>query len=164
MHNLTTDQWRQLKHSYHRKRAVHTFQLSASFLAPCSCFVCDHSTPLKWGYFDVVSPLSWFSAISEMGNSTSSSLLLTQENIKQISSETGFTASQIERLWSRFTSLDTRQRGFLSREDFLRIPGARFNNGSHFGDVPNTITHHVGSLATCLNYKYTYLSMYWIYP
>ena len=33
------------------------------------------------------------------------------------------TSSQIERLWSRFTSLDKQQKGFLSREDFLRIPG-----------------------------------------
>jgi len=61
-----------------------------------------------------------------MGNSRSS-LLLTQENIMQISSETGFTASQIERLWSRFTSLDKQQKGYLSREDFLRIPELAIN-------------------------------------
>merc|ERR1712165_149238 len=61
-----------------------------------------------------------------MGNSKSS-LLLTQENITQISSETGFTASQIERLWSRFTSLDKQQKGYLSREDFLRIPELAIN-------------------------------------
>merc|ERR1712038_510304 len=62
----------------------------------------------------------------KMGNSKSS-LLLTQENITQISSETGFTASQIERLWSRFTSLDKQQKGYLSREDFLRIPELAIN-------------------------------------
>jgi len=61
-----------------------------------------------------------------MGNSKSS-LLLTQEDISQISSETGFTASQIERLWSRFTSLDKQQKGYLSREDFLRIPELAIN-------------------------------------
>jgi len=63
---------------------------------------------------------------TKMGNSKSS-LLLTQENITQISSETGFTASQIERLWSRFTSLDKQQKGYLSREDFLRIPELAIN-------------------------------------
>ena len=62
-----------------------------------------------------------------MGN-TKSSLPLTQEDIMEISSETGFTAGQIEQLWSRFTSLDKWQKGFLSREDFLRIPGASFNS------------------------------------
>jgi len=61
-----------------------------------------------------------------MGNSKSS-VVLTQENITQISSETGFTASQIERLWSRFTSLDKQQKGYLSREDFLRIPELAIN-------------------------------------
>jgi len=37
------------------------------------------------------------------------------------------TSSQIERLWSRFTSLDKQQKGFLSREDFLRIPELAIN-------------------------------------
>ena len=44
-------------------------------------------------------------------------------------------APQIEQLWSRFTSLDKWQKGFLSREDFLRIPGMQFNS-RHFGKCP----------------------------
>ncbi len=36
-------------------------------------------------------------------------------------------ASQIERLWSRFTSLDKQQKGYLTREDFLRIPELAIN-------------------------------------
>lgn len=62
----------------------------------------------------------------KMGNSRSS-LQLQQENIEQISEETGFTANQIERLWSRFTSLDKQQKGHLTREDFLRIPELAIN-------------------------------------
>lgn len=37
------------------------------------------------------------------------------------------TASQIERLYSRFTSLDRTYCGTLSREDFLRIPELAIN-------------------------------------
>jgi len=61
-----------------------------------------------------------------MGNSRSS-LLLQEENIAEISAETGFTSNQIERLWSRFTSLDKEQKGFLTREDFIRIPELAIN-------------------------------------
>lgn len=61
-----------------------------------------------------------------MGNSRSS-LLLQEENIRQIEEETGFTANQIERLWSRFTSLDKQAKGYLTREDFLRIPELAIN-------------------------------------
>ena len=92
---------------------------------------------------------SFLAVNSKMGNSKSS-LPLTQEDIMEISSETGFTAGQIEQLWSRFTSLDKWQKGFLSREDFLRIPGARFNS-RHFGGVPNLPPNHFGSLASHLN-------------
>ena len=61
-----------------------------------------------------------------MGNSRSS-LQLEQENIEQISEESGFTSNHIERLWSRFTSLDQQQKGHLTREDFLRIPELAIN-------------------------------------
>ena len=37
------------------------------------------------------------------------------------------TANQIERLYSRFTSLDKQQKGYLQREDFLRIPELAIN-------------------------------------
>ncbi|CAD6993614.1 calcineurin B homologous protein 1 [Ceratitis capitata] len=60
-----------------------------------------------------------------MGNK--SSLLLRQEEIAQIQEETGFTPNQIERLYSRFTSLDRGDCGTLSREDFLRIPELAIN-------------------------------------
>lgn len=60
-----------------------------------------------------------------MGNR--SSLLLRAEEIAQIQEETGFTPKQIERLYSRFTSLDRGDCGTLSREDFLRIPELAIN-------------------------------------
>uniref|UniRef100_A0A182XV11 EF-hand domain-containing protein n=2 Tax=Anopheles stephensi TaxID=30069 RepID=A0A182XV11_ANOST len=61
----------------------------------------------------------------KMGNK--SSLLLREEEIAQIHEETGFTPNQIERLYSRFTSLDRNDCGTLSREDFLRIPELAIN-------------------------------------
>lgn len=60
-----------------------------------------------------------------MGNR--SSLLLRAEEIAQIQQETGFTPNQIERLYSRFTSLDRSDCGTLSREDFQRIPELAIN-------------------------------------
>ncbi|XP_022904486.1 calcineurin B homologous protein 1 [Onthophagus taurus] len=60
-----------------------------------------------------------------MGNR--SSLLLRQEEIEQIQQETGFTPNQIERLYSRFTSLDRGDCGTLSRDDLLRIPEIAIN-------------------------------------
>merc|ERR1712112_424471 len=67
-------------------------------------------------------PLSFL----EMGNSRSS-LQLQQEEIDEITSETGFTKQQIERLYARFSSLDKQSHGFLAREDFLRIPELAVN-------------------------------------
>jgi len=61
-----------------------------------------------------------------MGNYRSS-LQLEAENIAQISEQTGFTSNQIQRLYSRFSSLDKQQKGFLTREDFLRIPELAIN-------------------------------------
>ncbi|XP_054707409.1 calcineurin B homologous protein 1-like [Uloborus diversus] len=60
-----------------------------------------------------------------MGNK--SSLMLQTEEIAEIHQETGFSPSQIERLYSRFTSLDKTDNGTLSREDFLRIPELAIN-------------------------------------
>ncbi|GAB6026049.1 Ca2+-binding actin-bundling protein (actinin), alpha chain (EF-Hand protein super) [Chamberlinius hualienensis] len=60
-----------------------------------------------------------------MGNR--SSLLLQEEELNQIQQETGFSPSQVERLFSRFTSLDKNNDGTLSREDFLRIPELAIN-------------------------------------
>ncbi|KAH8272181.1 hypothetical protein KR018_008776 [Drosophila ironensis] len=60
-----------------------------------------------------------------MGNK--SSLFLRNEEIAQIQEETGFTPNQIERLYSRFTSLDRNDCGTLSREDLMRIPELAIN-------------------------------------
>merc|ERR1712059_155066 len=62
----------------------------------------------------------------EMGNSRST-LQLQQEEIDEITAETGFTKQQIERLYARFSSLDKQSHGFLTREDFLRIPELAIN-------------------------------------
>jgi len=61
-----------------------------------------------------------------MGNSRSS-LNLQPDDITSIHQETGFTVSQIERLYSRFSSLDKVGKGYLAREDFLRIPELAIN-------------------------------------
>merc|ERR1712086_583788 len=61
-----------------------------------------------------------------MGNSRSS-LQLQQEEIEEITAETGFTKQQIERLYARFSSLDKQSHGYLTREDFLRIPELAIN-------------------------------------
>lgn len=60
-----------------------------------------------------------------MGNQNSVSLQ--ESDIKGIQADTGFSGSQIERLYSRFTSLDKAGTGSLSREDFLRIPELAIN-------------------------------------
>jgi len=52
---------------------------------------------------------------------------LQEEDIKAIQDDTGFNQNQIERLYSRFSSLDKQDKGFLSREDFLRIPELAIN-------------------------------------
>merc|ERR1712123_17650 len=61
-----------------------------------------------------------------MGNSRSS-LQLQQDEIDEITDETGFTRQQIERLYARFSSLDKQSHGYLTREDFLRIPELAIN-------------------------------------
>ena len=61
-----------------------------------------------------------------MGNSRSS-LQLQPEEIEAITEETGFTKQQIERLYARFSSLDKQSHGYLTREDFLRIPELAIN-------------------------------------
>uniref|UniRef100_A0A7E4ZZ80 Calcineurin B homologous protein 1 n=1 Tax=Panagrellus redivivus TaxID=6233 RepID=A0A7E4ZZ80_PANRE len=61
-----------------------------------------------------------------MGN-MQASLMLQKEEINEISEETGFTKNQIVRLYSRFLSLDKQGRGYLDREDLLRIPELAIN-------------------------------------
>lgn len=58
---------------------------------------------------------------------SNSTCLLQKEDIDSISAETGFTSKQIKRLYSRFTSLDKNGTGYLTREDFSRIPELHIN-------------------------------------
>uniref|UniRef100_UPI00358E8CB2 calcineurin B homologous protein 1 n=1 Tax=Myxine glutinosa TaxID=7769 RepID=UPI00358E8CB2 len=60
-----------------------------------------------------------------MGSRASS--LLREEEIEEIKRETGFSHSQITRLYSRFSSLDKGENGHLSRDDFQRIPELAIN-------------------------------------
>uniref|UniRef100_A0A914CLX3 EF-hand domain-containing protein n=1 Tax=Acrobeloides nanus TaxID=290746 RepID=A0A914CLX3_9BILA len=53
--------------------------------------------------------------------------MLQDEEIQEIAAETGFSKNQIVRLYSRFLSLDRQGRGYLDREDFLRIPELAIN-------------------------------------
>ena len=58
---------------------------------------------------------------------SNSSLLLQREEIQSIENETGFTSSQIKRLYNRFTSLDKDTTGYLTKQDLLRIPELHVN-------------------------------------
>lgn len=60
-----------------------------------------------------------------MGNK--SSLMLQDEEIKQISGETGFSHLQIEKLFSRFANLDRGNLGYLTRNDLMNIPELAIN-------------------------------------
>lgn len=60
-----------------------------------------------------------------MGNN--SSFMLQDEEIEHICEETGFSPAQVERLYSRFTTLDKSGNGSLSRQDYLAIPELAIN-------------------------------------
>jgi len=53
--------------------------------------------------------------------------MLQDDDINRISKDTGFSRNQIVRLYSRFLSLDKQGRGYLDRDDFLRIPELAIN-------------------------------------
>ncbi|KAK9703141.1 EF-hand domain pair [Popillia japonica] len=72
-----------------------------------------------------------------MGNQ--SSLLLRQEEIEQIQHETGFTPNQIERLYSRFTSLDRGDCGERIVNSFFQEVG--FNDGVNFRQFIHVLAH-----------------------
>jgi len=55
------------------------------------------------------------------------SISLREEEIDEINKTTGFSRNQIIRLFTRFTSLDKEQNGYLTRDDFLRIPELAIN-------------------------------------
>jgi len=71
---------------------------------------------------------------------------LQPKEMADIENETGFTENQIERLYSRFVSLDKGNYGFLTREDFMRIPELAINPigdliiSSFFPERSNSIT------------------------
>ena len=54
-------------------------------------------------------------------------LIFLEETMKKILDETGFTETQVEMLWKRYTVLDKDDKGFLTREDFLSIPELAIN-------------------------------------
>ncbi|EDV19514.1 uncharacterized protein TRIADDRAFT_33396 [Trichoplax adhaerens] len=58
---------------------------------------------------------------------SNSSLILRPEEIAAIQKETHFSPSQIQRLHSRFSTLDKRNTGSLTREEFMRIPELAIN-------------------------------------
>ncbi|OWA50572.1 Calcineurin B-like proteinous protein 1 [Hypsibius exemplaris] len=60
-----------------------------------------------------------------MGNRAT--IVLDKSEVDEIEEETGFTPSQIARLYNRFTALDKSGSGSLSRADFLRIPELAIN-------------------------------------
>lgn len=62
---------------------------------------------------------------TKMGNK--SSLMLHDEEIKQISEETGFSPTQIEKLFSRFAHLDRSNCGSLNKNDLMSIPELAIN-------------------------------------
>ena len=64
---------------------------------------------------------------------------LPDQTITQISSETGFTKPQVEVLWKRFQVLDTEQRGYLTRQDFLNLPELAMNPVSLSNIFSNSI-------------------------
>lgn len=61
-----------------------------------------------------------------MGNSVSQPQL-EQRVLMDIQTETGFAPTQTTNLYNRFLSLDHNSKGYLSREDFLRIPELSLN-------------------------------------
>ena len=81
----------------------------------------NFSESVKLRFRIVEAPYSNTTVTSGMGNSRSS-FQLQPEVIEAIQEETGFNNNQIDRLYSRFSSLDKQDKGYLSREDFLRIP------------------------------------------
>jgi len=58
---------------------------------------------------------------------SNASIMLQQEDLQNICQQTGFTAKQVQRLYSRFKILDKRDCGFLTREDLFCIPEVNIN-------------------------------------
>jgi len=56
-----------------------------------------------------------------------STIQLDESEIEEIQKETGFSSSQIKRLYSRFSNLDKDNKAYLSHEDLRRIPELAIN-------------------------------------
>ncbi len=51
--------------------------------------------------------------------------LVSAEEIKEVRKETGFTKTQVRRLFSRFHHLDKEGKGFLTRDDLMLVTEVR---------------------------------------
>lgn len=58
---------------------------------------------------------------------SNASIVLQKDEVEEIVKETGFSAKQVKRLYSRFTSLDKDNTGYLDKQDFVRIPELHVN-------------------------------------
>ena len=58
---------------------------------------------------------------------SNSSMQLQKDELDEICSDTGFSPKQVKRLYSRFTTLDRDNTGYLDRQDFVRIPELHVN-------------------------------------
>ena len=58
---------------------------------------------------------------------SNASMQLQKEELDEICADTGFNAKQVKRLYSRFTTLDRDNTGYLDRQDFVRIPELHVN-------------------------------------
>merc|ERR1712198_77743 len=65
--------------------------------------------------------------MGEMGNTNSFKLKFSDQEINRFSDETGFTVSQLTRLYERFEKLDLDNKGYLEREDLLSLPELNVN-------------------------------------
>jgi len=59
--------------------------------------------------------------------SVCATIQLQESDLAEIQEETGFAPNQIKRLYHRFSNLDKSNKGFLSKDDLLRIPELAIN-------------------------------------
>ncbi|CAF1129143.1 unnamed protein product [Rotaria sordida] len=58
---------------------------------------------------------------------SNASIMLQQDDLQNICQQTGFAVKQVQRLYSRFKTLDKRDCGYLTRENLLCIPEVNIN-------------------------------------
>lgn len=98
--------------------------LMVNYVNIIKCYIkfSSKKTPLYQQYSHLG---KFLSSLLIMG--TRSSLMLQDDEIKQISLETGFTPPQIEKLYSRFAHLDRNNCGTLTKSDLMSIPELAIN-------------------------------------